>query len=102
MARGVMLIVVATDDASLKLVLCALVAVTLHVVPTLPVAVRTPAVIEQPASFALNEYDITPSPSPPVVARFSATLYVVEVVVTVMVVWVARPIVNFAVTNVIW
>jgi hypothetical protein len=101
MARGVMLIVVATDEASLKFALCALVAVTLQVVPTLPVAVSTPAVIEQPAPLSLNEYDNAPSPSPPVVARFSATLYVVEVVVMVMVGCVARPIVNFADTNVI-
>ena len=97
-----MLIVVATDDASLKFVLCALVAVTLHVVPTLPVTESTPLLIEHPAPFSLSEYEMAPSPSPPEVASVSETLYVVDVVVTVIVDCVARPMVNLADTKVIW
>ena len=42
-----------------------MVAVTLHVVPTLPVAARTPALVnEQPALLSLIAYVTAPSPLP--------------------------------------
>ena len=53
MARSITVIVFATDDAALKLLLCAFVAVTVHVDPTSPVVVSVSDEIEQPAVPAL-------------------------------------------------
>jgi hypothetical protein len=69
-ARDATVKVVADDDASLKLVLAAFVAVTVHVVPTPPVVDRVAPTSEHPAVPGLvTEYETAPSPEPPLEPR---------------------------------